>query len=108
MGLADLSRAVWGVALLCAPRRLLPTLRTPADTSAVTTARVLGARHLLQALATAVRPTRTVRVLGMAVDGTHALTAIVVATCDRRRRVPALIETGLAAAWIATAWRQTR
>jgi hypothetical protein len=39
----------------------------------------------------------------MAVDATHALTAIAVAACDGRRRVPALIETGLAATWIASA-----
>jgi hypothetical protein len=103
MGLADLSRAVWGVALLGAPRPLLRALRTRPDSSAVFTARVLGARHLLQALATTARPTQTVRRIGAAVDATHALTAIAVAAFDGRRRLPALIETGLAAAWIATA-----
>jgi|SRR5262245_41631602 len=103
MRLAILSRAVWGVALLAAPRVLLRTVRTPADPSTVAIARVLGARHLAQSLVTALRPSPTVRALGMAVDGTHALTAVITAARDRDRRVPALIETGLAVSWIATA-----
>jgi hypothetical protein len=103
MRLAGLSRAAWGTALLAAPRPVLRTLSTPADASAVITMRVLGARHVLQALATTTRPGPAVRRVGMAVDAVHALTAIILAACDRWRRVPALIETGLAVAWIATA-----
>lgn len=101
MRIVELSRAAWGIALLAAPRPVLRTMRTPTDTPAVVTARVLGTRQVLQALATTVRPTRTVRLLGAGADALHALTAIGLAARSRPRRVPGLIETGLAAAWIA-------
>lgn len=102
MRLAVQSRAVWGVTFLTVPRPLLRTLRTPADAPAVVTARVLGARHVLQAVATAIRPSPAMWRLGIGVDAAHALTAAVLAIHDRQRRVPAVVETGLSAAWIIT------
>jgi len=101
MRMVELSRAVWGIALLAATRPLLRTMRTAADTPAVVTARVLGARQVLQALVTTVRPSRTIRLVGAGADALHALTAIGLAAGSRPRRVPGLVETGLAAAWIA-------
>ncbi|HEY2442823.1 MAG TPA: hypothetical protein VGI31_06790 [Streptosporangiaceae bacterium] len=109
------ARSCYGWLLACAPRRMI-RLGTPqpAGAGAVTMTRVLGARHLLQALVTATAPSAglspdAVLAAGAAVDAVHAGSMIVVAvTCRPLRRVAladAALEASLGAFGIITARR---
>jgi hypothetical protein len=60
--------------------------------------RILGARHVVQAVVTAVRPTPMVRWAGAVIDCLHATTDIGCAVLDRRRRRAASIDAGVAVA----------
>lgn len=63
--------------------------------------RVLGARHLLQAIAIATHPTPRLLGAGSAVDAAHASSAALLAVLDRRQRWPALLECAVASALTA-------
>jgi len=68
--------------------------------------RVLGARHLLEALAILLRPTRGVVAAGMVVDATHLLSCLLFGAVSAEHRRPALrdaaVESGvLLATWLA-------
>jgi NAD(P)-dependent dehydrogenase (short-subunit alcohol dehydrogenase family) len=102
-------RAGWGGALLMMPGMLLRAGGlSPVSTAAVTAARVLGARHLLQAALTAVRPTASVAVLGAAVDAAHAGTDVLLAVASARWRRTALTDAAVAAGFAAAGWRAWR
>ncbi|MGI9033746.1 MAG: hypothetical protein ACR2HY_08745 [Acidimicrobiales bacterium] len=60
--------------------------------------RLLGLRHIAQALLSARYRSRTARRLGAAVDGLHAATDVVCALVDRRRARPACIDAAVAIA----------
>src|SRR5690349_19706849 len=95
----------WGAALVAAPRPLLRGLARaddPADRIAVAVLRVLGVRHVGQALVEVLGPQPAVRYLGAAVDGLHALTAVGLAVLDPRWRRGALTDTAIAAFFAAT------
>jgi hypothetical protein len=94
-----LARTIWGTMLLGTPRLVLPLLGGRQTRLATTVLRVLGARHVLQAIVTAPRRRRAILVLGAGLDGLHALTALATAATDRSR-----IRIGLTDAGIATAW----
>jgi hypothetical protein len=88
-------RAVYGLLLLLAPQLLLRTGvegRTPSWAPSVV--RLLGARHLVQCRALAVRP--ELAGAGTAVDVLHALTDVADAYADRTMRAPALIDSAVA------------
>lgn len=75
LGLAE---GCWGAALLLAPGRLLQSLAgKPIGQGVISVVRVLGARQLLQALITALRPTRRTLEVGAATDALHAATMVV-------------------------------
>ncbi len=102
-------RAGYGVALLLLPG---PTIRlctgSPAGHRTRSVARLLGARHLVQAAMTAGSgPSAESLGIGAAVDIAHAASMAALALADRRvRRVTltdALIETALAAAGLSSA-----
>ena len=98
-------RVGWGAALIAAPRPLLRGLARadgPADRVAVAVLRVLGVRHVAQAVAETLGPQPIVRYLGAAVDGLHALTAVGLAVLDPRWRRGALTDTAIAASFAAT------
>ena len=98
-------RIGWGAALIAAPRPLLRGLARvddPADRVAVAVLRVLGARHVAQAVVEALWPQPVVRYLGTAVDGLHALTAVGLAVLNPRWRRGALTDTAIAASFAAT------
>ena len=105
----QVARAGYGSALLLLPG---PALRLcgghPAGRRSRNVARVLGARHLVQAAVTAgIGPSAELLGLGAAVDITHAASMVGLALADRRvRRVTltdALIETAFAAAGLSSA-----
>jgi hypothetical protein len=81
----EAARAVYGAGLLLAPSSVLDALaRSPLDRPAVRVARVLGARHLLQAAVLATHPGPRWRLAGAAVDGAHAASMLALARCSRR------------------------
>jgi len=104
-------RIGWGAALVAAPRPLLRGLTgadAPADPVAAAVLRVLGVRHIGQAVVEVLGPQPVVRYLGAAVDGLHALTALGLAVLDPRRRRGALTDTAIAAFFAAGTAASTR
>jgi hypothetical protein len=98
-------RIGWGTALVAAPRPLLRGLAradAPAERVAVAVLRVLGVRHVGQAVVEMLGPQPVVRYLGAAVDGLHALTAVGLAVVDPRWRRGALTDTAITAFFAAT------
>jgi hypothetical protein len=103
--------AAWGCALLCAPGRILaaaagrrPAAAAPPGSRAAAVLRLLGARHLGQAVITAARPSRAVYTLGAAADLLHAASCLALAAADRRWRHAGIAGgTGAAAFGIADA-----
>jgi hypothetical protein len=97
-------RIGWGAALIAAPRPLLRGLARadePVGRVAVAVLRVLGLRHVAQAVVETLGPQPAVRYLGTAVDGLHALTAVGLAVLDPRWRRGALTDTAIAASFAA-------
>jgi hypothetical protein len=109
------TRSGYGWLLACAPRRMIRvgTPRQPSP-SALTMTRVLGARHLLQAMATAWAqaaglPPVPVLLAGAAVDATHAASMVALAAFGRRLRhvalADAVLETSFSAFGVVAAAR---
>ena len=93
------ARAGYGAALLCAPGLALGLCTGQASSErARTVVRVLGARHLAQAVLTLWRPRRKVLAAGAGIDGCHAVSMLALAAAD-----PGLRRAGIADAVAATA-----
>jgi hypothetical protein len=89
------TRLAYGLVLLVAPDRLTNVLTgRRLDGRGRAVARVLGARHLLQAIV--VTRVDSARRLGRVVDRMHAASMLGIAVFDSRRRRLALIDTGVA------------
>lgn len=96
-----LLRAGYGAVLLCAPGAVIGVCTgQPASQLARTVTRVLGARHLSQAVLTATAPNATVLAVGAAVDLAHAASMLALATGDRPLRHAEMAD-GLTAAVFA-------
>ncbi len=90
-GLLTLARAANGAALLVVPGSVLrSTVGGRDDRPARIVTRILGARHLVQAGLTGLRPGPTALWIGAAVDAVHAATALGLAALDDGRRRAAL------------------
>lgn len=97
MRLPEVTRLAWGVALLIAPGRVSKTLTgVGLEGRARVVARVLGARHLTQALLVARTNEDAARRVGRVVDALHALSMIGLAAVDPKLRRPALADSALA------------
>ncbi len=84
-GRVDL-RFVYGAMLLISPRRLLVALAlAPVDRQAMATARLLGARELLQAELMRRHRTLGCTLAGAGVDALHSASMIALARADRSR-----------------------
>jgi hypothetical protein len=80
------ARTLVGIALLTRPRTLLTAVsRQPADESAMIYARILGARHLVEAAILWRWTTPTVVQIGSTVDAIHAASAVALIKSDQRR-----------------------
>jgi hypothetical protein len=91
----DAARFGWGVLLLARPQPLLRSVGASPGRKDAAVARVLGARHILQALALAMLPLlpsrtlgtpavrRRVRRLGAVADAAHAASAFALAATGR-------------------------
>lgn len=92
-------RVLWGTALVIAPEAVLGDLpHQKIDRPARAFARVLGARHLIQAAITSRHDTPGWVRAGAAVDATHATTMAVLAALRPARRKLALTNVATAAA----------
>jgi hypothetical protein len=95
-----LTRVIWGATLVSAPRSVLRALGGRQSALAEAVLRVLGARHLLQATATALCPSRAMLASGAGLDGLHVTTALALAVVDPSQTRIALTDAGIAAIWI--------
>jgi hypothetical protein len=103
-----LTRMIWGVTLLVAPRRVLRLLGGRETRLAQAVLRVLGTRQVLQAAVTAVRPSRVVLLGGVGLDGLHALTGLGLAVVDPSQARIGVTDAGIAATWIGVDLRALR
>ncbi|HEY3976724.1 MAG TPA: hypothetical protein VGM79_05585 [Streptosporangiaceae bacterium] len=111
LGAATVARAGYGAALCCAPGRMLRLeggAGAEASPGARAVARVLGGRHLAQAVLSAARPTPAVLALGAGTDVLHSASMMALAALDRPRRRLGLSDSLLAAAFAAGGWALTR
>lgn len=92
-----LLRGAYGVTLLARPRELLADAGLRTDAHALAFARVLGARHLVQALVLGGSAHPLVR-LGALVDGVHAATVLAWAALDEPHRRGLLVNAAVATA----------
>lgn len=109
MRLVSALRLAYGTLLLfLGPRLLAPALERGAHDSSPTVVRVLGARHVVQAVVCAVWPTRAVGRVSVALDGLHAATDVGCALLDRPYRRAASIDLGPAIAFAVGTLAVTR
>jgi hypothetical protein len=102
------ARALYGGALVLAPRHALGVRVGELDGRMRTFARVLGARNLAEAALLRAHPSRGWALAGAAVDATHAATMVIVAAIDRRGRAIALTSALVASAFAAWGARSAR
>lgn len=95
MSILSLIRAAFGISLLVRPQLAAGQLHVPLDRRAALLARVLGARHVLQAALVGGRRSQR---LGAAVDGVHAISMLAVAAADQGHRRVCLTNAGTATA----------
>jgi hypothetical protein len=101
LNLLQLTRFTLGAIYLAFPARAASAIGAgEPGTAAVRVARVLGARHAAQALATTGHPPGTVLALGAGVDAAHAASMLALAVISPRWRRPA-VRDGLIAATLA-------
>jgi hypothetical protein len=96
----ELMRAGWGAALLGAPAFVLSRIHgVRVDRKALVITRILGARHLFQALLSGINPSPEVLAAGVWVDAVHSMTAFGLAVVDPRRARGGMIDGVVAASW---------
>jgi hypothetical protein len=96
----ELMRAAWGAVLLAAPRFVLSRMRgVRVDRKALVVTRILGARHLLQALLSGINPSAEMLAAGVCIDAVHSMTAFGLAAVDRHRARGGMIDGVVAASW---------
>lgn len=106
MNRSDGLRLAYGLALVARPGILVRPTREPnRDRLFMIVVRVLGGRHIVQAVVTGIFPTRRVRRLGAVADALHAATDIGCAAAVPARRWAASIDAGVAVAFAAAALR---
>lgn len=105
----ELIRTGWGVLLLAAPNEVLDRIHgVQVDRKALVVTRILGARHLTQALLSGVNPSPEVLAAGVWVDTVHSATALGLAVVDRRRARGGVTDAVVAASWAGLGWRHLR
>ncbi|MDM4143086.1 hypothetical protein [Mycobacterium sp. FLAC0960] len=105
----ELIRAGWGAVLVAAPAEVLDHIHgVRVDRKALVVTRILGARHLAQALLSGVNPGPEVLAAGVWVDAVHSATALGLAVVDRRRARGGVTDAAVAASWAALGWRHLR
>jgi hypothetical protein len=97
--LAAAAGTAWGLALVVQPERILTALdgETAPDPALVAGARVLGVRHVVQAIVLVRRPNLAAR-WGIGIDVAHAVSMLGLAAVDHRRRRAELVSAAVSLA----------
>lgn len=101
----ELVRAGWGLVVLTRPRPVLSATSTGADQTMVVVGRVLGARHVTQAVLSGARPSPDVLAMGVWVDAVHALCALGLAAASRRRTGAGVGDALASLGWAVVGYR---
>ena len=105
----ELIRAGWGAVLLASPAGVLNHVPgVEVDRTALVVTRVLGARHVVQALFSGIDPGPEVLAAGVWVDTVHSMTAFGLAVVDRRRARAGVADGAVAALWAGVGLRHLR
>ncbi|OBG65572.1 MULTISPECIES: hypothetical protein [unclassified Mycobacterium] len=105
----EVLRAGWGTVLLAAPSEVLDHIHgVQVDRKALVVTRILGGRHIVQALLSGINPGPEVLAAGVWVDTVHSATALGLAAVDRRRARGGVTDAAVAASWAALGWRHLR
>ena len=91
-------RLAWAIILLAAPAAVLDALGGPVDSTAVTVARILGARHATQGLFELAAWPKWRRA-GSLIDAAHSFTAVGLGVSSPRFRRVGLADSLVAAAF---------
>ena len=109
MRYVTVGRAAYGLSLLLAPGALIQVASGHTMGQAPKlVGRILGARHLVQALVVGRMGTRNWLLVGTAVDVAHALSMIWFAVLDRGYRRPATLDAVLAVGLAVSGLREAR
>ena len=96
-------RLVWAAILLAAPAAVIDALGGPVDSTSMTVARILGARHATQGLVEVATWPKWRRA-GSLIDAAHSVTAVSLGVSAPRWRRVGLADGGLAAAFALAGW----
>lgn len=102
------ARSAFGALLLVAPGAIIGPIETRSDRGPRAIARVLGARHLVQAALVGRHRSPALAIGGAGVDSIHAAVAVAVAAVDARHRRVALANAATAAALAASGVHEAR
>ena len=92
--------------MLAVPGLVLTSMRgVQVDPKAIVVVRILGARHLVQALSSGINPSPEALAAGVWVDTVHSMTALGLAVADRNRIQGGLADSVVAASWALLGWR---
>ncbi len=109
MRYAAVARSAYGVLLLLVPGAVIRTASgEPAGTAPAMVGRILGLRHLVQALAVDRKVTRDRLLAGAVIDAAHALSMVALAAASERHRQPAALDAAMAGALAANGLREAR
>ena len=109
MSRVELARGAWGICqIIGADVVSTRVLKFKRDSAAPAVIRVLGARHLAQALVTSDAPSVIIHRVGAAVDMLHAFSMAVVAVIDHDKRRAALTSAGVALVFAAAELQRPR
>jgi hypothetical protein len=99
-------RLAWGTVLVLLPGGLLGRIeRAAPGRGQRLVVRLLGARHIVQAIVVRLSGSRRALMGGAAVDALHAASALLLAVADRRRRRVGLADALLASSFAAAGAR---
>jgi hypothetical protein len=105
----EILRAIWGAGLLVSPRAVLERVHgVRVDRKAIVIARILGARHMVQASLSGLDPSPEILAGGVWVDSVHSMTAIGLAVVDRSRARAGVTDALIAALWAVFGWHDLR
>lgn len=109
MRYAAVARAAYGLSLLLAPGAVIGVASGgKTDRASTVVGRVLGARHLVQALTVERAGTHGWLLAGAAVDVAHALSMVGLAALDKNHRRPAALDAALATGLALNGLREAR
>lgn len=101
-------RALYGAFLLVASDTIVERVTGEPSSGATAVGRVLGARHLLQALALARTRSKAWGKAGASVDVLHALSMLLFAAYSEEYRRLATLDAVAAGTWAASDWLARR